>query len=118
MWKLAPGSSWSKLGVLQEAVTDLGVDANSRLWACAAAIYKLEGAVFTKLDIGTSSVPRRFLLEGASPGWFATYSLVYKRRPDGTYAGVGPGANALAFSANGRFFMAADLGWILSGHAP
>jgi hypothetical protein len=118
VWKLPPGSSWSNLGALPEAVTDLGVDDKGGLWACAAAIYKLEGAVFTQLATGTSWTTHRFLLEGASPGWFATDGFVYKRRADGTYGEVGPGGNALAFGANGRFFMAGNLGWILSGHAP
>lgn len=118
VWKLAPGSSWTALGVLPAAVTDLGVDAKGGLWACADAVFKLDGAVFTKLDVGTSWIPHKILLEGDSPGWFATDGILYKRSPDGTYAGVGPGANALAFGANGRLFMAGNLGWILSGHAP
>ncbi len=118
VWRLAPGSSWTSLGGLPEAVTDLGVDGKGGLWACAGGIYKLEGAVFTKLDVGTSWVPHRFLLDGTSPGWFATDSILYKRNPDGTYGGVGPGANSLAFGANGRFFMAGNEGWILSGRAP
>ena len=118
VWKLAPGLSWTHLGMLPAVVTDLGVDAKGGLWACAAAVFKLEGAVFTKVDIGTSWTPGKILLDGASPGWIATDGFVYQRDAKGAYAPAGPAANALAFAANGRFFMAANLGHILSGHAP
>jgi hypothetical protein len=120
VWKLPPGSgsSWSKLGALPEAVTDLGVDAKGRLWACAAAIYKLEGGAFTLFDVGTSWTPHRFLLEGDTPSWFATDGILYQRSSDGTYAGVGVGGAALALGANKRLFVSGDLGWIRSGHAP
>jgi len=44
--------------------------------------------------------------------------FIYQRDAKGAYAEVGPGANAITLAANGRFFMAADLGRILSGHTP
>jgi hypothetical protein len=69
VWKFAPGSSWTNLGMLPVPVTDLGLDSGGGLWACAAAIYKLAGGVFTKFDIGTSWIPHRFLIEGATPSW-------------------------------------------------
>jgi hypothetical protein len=118
VWKFAPGSSWTNLGMLPVPVTDLGLDSGGGLWACAAGIYKLAGGVFTKFDIGTSWIPHRFLIEGATPSWIATDGFIYRRDQKGAYAGVGPGANAVTLAASGRFFMAADLGRILSGHAP
>lgn len=112
------GSSWTSLGTLPVAVTDLGLDSGGGLWACAAGVYQLAGGVFTKIDIGTSWTPRKILLDGASPGWIATDGFIYERDAKGAYVEVGPAANAPALVANGRFFMAADPGHILSGHAP
>jgi hypothetical protein len=74
--------------------------------------------MFTKLAIGTSWTPHKFLIDGASPGWIATDGFVSQRNAGGVYAEMGPGANAITVAANGRFFMAGDVGRILAQRAP
>ena len=118
VWRLAPGSSWTKLGVLPVAVTDLALDTKGDVWACAAGVHHLVGGVFTKLAIGTSWTPHRLLIDGTSPGWIATDMFVYQRQPDGSYKDVGPQASAISLAANGRFFMAGYYGHILAQRAP
>jgi hypothetical protein len=118
VWKFASGSSWTKLGVLPAAVSDLALDSTGGLWACADAVFQLKGGMFTKLSIGTSWTPHKILLDGVSPSWIATDGFVYQRDADGTYAEVGPAATAIAVAANGRFFMAGIPGRILAQRAP
>jgi hypothetical protein len=118
IWKLTPGAGWTKLGTLPTAVTDLALDSGGGLWACAGAVYQLQGGVFTELAIGTSWIPHKLLIEGKSPGWIATDGYVYQQNADGAYAQVGPSAEAIALAADGRFFMAGYLGRILAQRAP
>lgn len=118
VWRFTPGSSWTNLGVLPAAVTDLAFDKNGEVWACADGIYHLVAGVFTKVDIGMTWIPHRFLLDGTSPSWIASDGFVYQRNADGAYAEVGPGGNAITVASNGRFFMAGDAGRILAQRAP
>lgn len=118
VWRLASGSSWTNLGTLPAAVTDLALAGNGDVWACADGIHHLVGGVFVELPITTSGLPRRLLMDGDNPGWIATEMFTYQRQPDSSYSGVGPQASALSRAVNGRVFMAGFVGRILAQRMP